>query len=125
MGPFPANGDLAAANSASKNYDKGMLLMLAGKIYCKTQNRRAEQIHVNRGGRDDSPAEANHRAPVLAQGTERRARLAGKKFRLFPGCEMATLINFVEIDQMWIGTLGPALRCTVDLTGKNRHSHRH
>ncbi len=45
---------------------------------------------------------------VLAQGPERRAEFGGEQLGLFPGGEMAALVDLMEIDQVRIGLLGPA-----------------
>src|SRR5439155_14321731 len=51
----------------------------------------------------------------LAQRSERRAELGREEFRLFPRREVTALVDLVEIDQLVIATLIPALWRTVDL----------
>jgi hypothetical protein len=48
---------------------------------------------------------------------ERGAEFFREKLRLFPGREVPALVDLVEIDEVAIGALGPALRRTVDLAG--------
>jgi hypothetical protein len=45
-----------------------------------------------------------------AQRPERRSHLARKEFRLFPGGEVTAPVEFVEVDELGIGPLGPAAR---------------
>src|SRR5215213_1161309 len=43
---------------------------------------------------------------------------------LFPGREVATLLDLVEVDQVGVGFLGPAARGLILLAGKDAHGHR-
>src|SRR2546422_10627862 len=60
----------------------------------------------------------------LAQWSERRADLGSEEFRLFPRREVTALVDLVKVDELVIGTLGPALWRTIDLARKHRHRNR-
>src|SRR5215831_2348999 len=67
------------------------------------------------------------RAPVLAwlaQCPERRADLFGEELRLFPGGEVAALVDLVEVDELRVGPLGPAPRRLILLAREDAHGHR-
>src|SRR5262245_691709 len=50
---------------------------------------------------------------VLPQGPEPGAHLACEEFGLFPGGEVAALVDLVEVDEVGIGPLRPAARVLV------------
>src|SRR5215216_4184429 len=60
----------------------------------------------------------------FAEGSERGAELGTEEFRLFPGGEVAALVDLVEVDQVAIGAPGPCLRGSIDLVRKYRDGHR-
>src|SRR5918998_777694 len=63
-------------------------------------------------------------SPRLTQRSEPRAELLGEQLGLFPGCEVTTLVDLVEVDQVGVGLLGPAPRGLICLAGKDAHGHR-
>ena len=60
----------------------------------------------------------------LPERPERRAELLGEEPRLFPGREVTTLVDLVEVDEIAIGAPGPGLRGSIDLLRKHRDGHR-
>src|SRR5262245_4157177 len=60
----------------------------------------------------------------LAQRLEGGAELAGEQLRLLPCCEVTAPVDDVEVDQLVIGALGPALRRAIDLAGEHRDRGR-
>jgi hypothetical protein len=52
----------------------------------------------------------------LAQGPERHPELFREQFRLLPGGEVAALVDLVEVDEVGVGTLGPAARWSISRT---------
>src|SRR5215471_7934944 len=62
--------------------------------------------------------------PQLAQGAERCSKLGREELWLFPGREVPTFVDLVEVDQVVIRPLGPAAWRTIILVGKDRQGHR-
>src|SRR5690242_15676535 len=60
----------------------------------------------------------------FAEWSEGGSKLDSKELRLFPGREVATLVDLVEVDQVAIGASGPCLRGSIDLLGKYRDGDR-
>src|SRR5215475_9057412 len=60
----------------------------------------------------------------LTQGLECGANLFGEQLRLLPRCEVAALVDLVEVDEVGIGALHPAPRRLVCLVRKDAHGHR-
>src|ERR1700693_6653213 len=56
--------------------------------------------------------------------TEARAKLFGKKLRLFPGSEMTALFHLVVVDESGIGPLCPTPRSWIQLVGKHADGYR-
>src|SRR3954470_22134808 len=56
----------------------------------------------------------------LAERPERRADLGAEQLRLIPRCEVAALVDLMEVDEVAIGTLYPASWRTPSLAGKDR-----
>src|SRR5499427_10723592 len=59
-----------------------------------------------------------------AQCAERRADFFGEQLRLFPGGEVAALVDLVVVDEVGVGPFGPAPRRLILLAGKDAHGHR-
>src|SRR5215467_12821727 len=59
-----------------------------------------------------------------AQCAERRADLFGEELRLFPGGEVAALVDLVVVDEVGVGPLGPAPRRLVLLAREDARGHR-
>src|SRR5499427_7336419 len=59
-----------------------------------------------------------------AQCAERRADLFGEELRLFPGGEVAALVDLVVVDEVGVGPLGPAARRLVLLAREDARGHR-
>jgi hypothetical protein len=57
----------------------------------------------------------------FAERSERGSEFGTDEFRLFPCREVTALIDLIEINEVAIGTLGPALWRTVDLARKHPH----
>src|SRR5262245_30468900 len=55
---------------------------------------------------------------------EGRSHLFGEQLRLFPGGEVATLVDLVEVDQIGVDLLRPAARRLEDLAREHREGHR-
>ena len=53
-----------------------------------------------------------------------RAELLGEELRLFPGGEVAALVDFVEVDEVGVGLLRPAARRLILLAGKDGRGNR-
>src|SRR5262245_23750549 len=60
----------------------------------------------------------------LAQCPEARADLFGEELRLFPGGEVAALVDLVVVDEVGVGPFGPAPRRLVLLARKDARGHR-
>src|SRR5215468_12754106 len=60
----------------------------------------------------------------LAKRPEARANLFGKELWLFPGREVAALVDLVVVDEVGVGPLGPAPRRLILLAGKDAYGHR-
>src|SRR3712207_2421995 len=60
----------------------------------------------------------------LAQRSEPRAELLGEQLGLFPGREVAALVDLVEVDQIGVGLLGPTPRGLICLVGEDARGHR-
>ena len=56
-------------------------------------------------------------------GDRRRAEFTREQLTQFPGREVTALVDLGEVDERVIGTLGPALWRTIDLTRKHRHGN--
>ena len=82
--------------------------------------RRARQGTDGRGQRGPG------RSSRLTHRRERRTDLPREEPRLFPGREVPALVERVVVDQLRVGTLGPAARCLILLAGEHadRHGHR-
>jgi hypothetical protein len=52
---------------------------------------------------------------------ERRSDLVSEEFRLFERREVTAPLDLVPIDELVIGTLGPASWLTIDFAGKDHH----
>src|SRR3712207_1102151 len=63
--------------------------------------------------------------PSLAQRPERRAHLGGEQLGLLPGGEVVALVDLVEVDEVRVGTLGPAPRRPVQLAREDADGRRH
>src|SRR5215204_3589787 len=61
---------------------------------------------------------------LLAQGPEGGSHLVGEEVRLLPGGEVVALVDFVEVDEVGVGLLGPAPRGLVELVGEDAHRGR-
>src|SRR5262245_29891563 len=61
---------------------------------------------------------------AATQRPERRAELLREELRLFPGREVAALVDLVEVDQVLVGAPGPGLRGSIDVLRKYRDGHR-
>src|SRR2546430_7039301 len=61
---------------------------------------------------------------ALTQGLEGAAQLLGKDFWLFPGGEVAALVNLVPIHDVAEATLAPASRRRIDLGRKHGNGDR-
>src|SRR3954452_6533760 len=59
-----------------------------------------------------------------SEGPECGSQLRGEKLRLFPGGEVAAAVDFVEVDEVGVGPLGPAARRLILLAGEDGHGHR-
>src|SRR6266403_1430230 len=55
---------------------------------------------------------------------EARAKLFGKKLRLFPGSEMTALFHLVVVDEIGIGPLRPVPRRLVEFVREDAHGNR-
>src|SRR5512134_212125 len=66
--------------------------------------------------------------PIPSSGSpqrpERRADLGREELRLFPRREVTALVDLVEVDEIAISALGPALGCAIDLAGKHGYPDR-
>src|SRR6202011_5719727 len=56
--------------------------------------------------------------------TEARAKLFGKKLRLFPGSEMTALFHLVVVDEIGIGPLRPVPGRLVEFVREDAHGSR-
>src|SRR6478672_13357902 len=61
----------------------------------------------------------------LAKRPERRAKLARKEIGLFPGGEVAALVDLVEVGEVGVDRLDPAARGSPDLAGERGEADRH
>src|SRR5215472_7558143 len=59
-----------------------------------------------------------------AQCAEARADLFGEELRLFPGGEVAALVDLVVVDEVGVGPFGPAARRLILLVGEDARGHR-
>src|SRR5262245_3565808 len=55
------------------------------------------------------------------QRTEPGAHLLTEELRLLPRCEVAALVDFVEVDEVGVGLLDPAPGRLIRLVGKDAH----
>ena len=62
--------------------------------------------------------------PCSPNRTEGRAELFAEELRLLPGGEVAALVDFVEVDEVRIGLLGPAARRLVLLAREHGDGNR-
>src|SRR5215468_1188770 len=60
----------------------------------------------------------------LAQGPECGAELSGEQLWLLPRGEVVAPVNFVEVDEVGVGALGPAARGLEDLVGEDADGGR-
>src|SRR5687767_13408555 len=58
------------------------------------------------------------------QGPEGGAYLAREEVRLLPGREVVALVDFVEVDEVGVGLLGPAPRRLIELSRKDADGSR-
>src|SRR5687767_6727853 len=58
------------------------------------------------------------------QGPEGGAYLAREEVRLLPGREVVALVDFVEVDEVGVGLLGPTPRRLIELARKDAHGGR-
>src|SRR4029434_4699438 len=84
---------------------------------------------TQRRAADDVPNVARRSPPgdvlrLLPQRLERRAQLRSEECRFFPGGEVATLIDLVEVGKAGVDRLGPAARSSPYLTGERREADR-
>src|SRR2546427_3919249 len=56
----------------------------------------------------------------LAQGSERRPDFGRKKLGLLPRREVAALVDFVEVDEVLVGSLNPSPRRAPEFAGEDR-----
>src|SRR5215813_10959806 len=61
---------------------------------------------------------------LLAQGPEARANLFREDLGLFPGCEVATLVDLVVVDELGICLLRPTPRERIELVREDTHGNR-
>ena len=61
---------------------------------------------------------------VLTQRLERGTQLGAVKLRLFPGREVAALIDFMEVNEFVKSATSPRLWCLIELSRKDRDGHR-
>src|SRR5690242_631513 len=59
-----------------------------------------------------------------AQCAERRADLFSEELRLFPGGEVAALVDLVVVDEVGVGPFGPASRRLILLVREDARGHR-
>ena len=70
-------------------------------------------------------ADCARRRPLrLPQGAEARADFFAEEFRLLPGREVPAPVGLVEVDQVVVGPLRPALGRLVNLAWKDRDGSR-
>src|SRR5262250_785367 len=77
--------------------------------------RRCSLRHVKLAGFRTAPVTSPRRVRVcaafghghLAKRPEARANLFGKELWLFPGREVAALVDLVEVDELGVGPFGP------------------
>src|SRR5918994_7290423 len=74
------------------------------------------------GGRHSVSAAPWHQ---LAQRSERRAELFREELRFFPGGEVATPLDLVEVGEAGVDRLDPAAGGSPDLAGERREANRH
>src|SRR5215472_1204459 len=107
--------------------------MVAGAGQCPAMAMLSLWLDVAAGGSRLVPSRVRGRraggarrpwVPGLAQCPERRADLFGEQLRLFPGGEVAALVDLVVVDEVGVGPFGPAPRCLILLAGKDAHGHR-
>jgi hypothetical protein len=60
----------------------------------------------------------------LTQRLERGAQLGTVKLRLFPGREVAALIDLVEVNEFVKSAPSPRFWCSIELARKDRDGHR-
>src|SRR4029450_13744629 len=60
---------------------------------------------------------------LLPKRPERVSQFARKEFRLFPGGEVAALVDLVEVGEVWVDLLGPMTGGPEDLVRENREGH--
>src|SRR5262245_45972046 len=71
---------------------------------------------------DPAAIECSVRFP---QRSESGTELVREQFGLFPCREMSALVDFVEVDQVVVGTPCPCFWCPVDVLWKDRNGHGH
>src|SRR5262245_11328656 len=62
--------------------------------------------------------------PPSAQRAECRSQLAREEIRLLPRGEVVAPVDFVEVDEVRVGLLGPASRSLVELAGEDADGGR-
>src|ERR1043165_5816472 len=63
-----------------------------------------------------------HHRTNLAQRPERRPNFRRKDLRLFPRREVAALVDLIEVDEVFVGSLYPGARRTPEFAGEDRES---
>src|SRR3954452_22357151 len=66
----------------------------------------------------------SRRAPLISQRLECGPDLRCEKLRLFPGSEVAALVDLVEVSDVRVARLDPAARRPPDLSWKRREAER-
>src|SRR5438128_12549069 len=65
--------------------------------------------------------------PTSVRGSQRPeggTNLGGEEFRLLPGREVVALVDFVEVDEVGVGLLGPTPRRLIKLSREDAHGSR-
>src|SRR5258705_9592431 len=63
------------------------------------------------------------RSLLLPERSEGGAQLGGEKLRLFPRGEVSAFVDFMKIDQVFIGAACPRLRGAIDVLWKYSDGH--
>src|SRR5258705_806982 len=64
------------------------------------------------------------RSLLLPERSEGGAQLGGEKLRLFPRGEVSAFVDFMKIDQVFIGAACPRLRGAIDVLWKYSNGYR-
>src|SRR5258705_8828468 len=64
------------------------------------------------------------RSLLLPERSEGGAQLGGEKLRLLPRGEVSAFVDFMKIDQVFIGAACPRLRGAIDVLWKYSDGHR-